>query len=111
MSQRIVIDTNVYVSRFLRPASVPGRAVEHAWLGARTLTSKAALIELLSVLGRDKFARYVDQRELEPFLHQVSTIAEHIVVKSTVQACQHPKDDKFLELAVDGHADLILTGH
>jgi uncharacterized protein len=27
-----------------------------------------------------------------------------------VQACRDPKDDKFLELAVNGNADLIVTG-
>jgi predicted nucleic acid-binding protein len=33
-------------------------------------------------------------------------------LKSSVQinACRDPKDDKFLELAVSGHADYIITG-
>ena len=31
-------------------------------------------------------------------------ITEHIA------ACRDPTDDKFLELAVNGHADLIVTG-
>ncbi len=31
-------------------------------------------------------------------------------VLTKIKACRHPKDDKFLELAVDGHADVIITG-
>ena len=27
-----------------------------------------------------------------------------------ITACRDPKDDKFLELAVNGHADLIVSG-
>jgi uncharacterized protein len=27
-----------------------------------------------------------------------------------IRACRDPRDDKFLEVAVYGHADLILTG-
>jgi putative PIN family toxin of toxin-antitoxin system len=107
---RIVIDTNVYVSRFLRPSSVPGKAVEQAWLTGRTLVSKATIFELRAVLVRDKFARYIQQRDLEPYFHQVWDVAEQIHIQSTIRACSDPKDNKFLELAVDGRADLILTG-
>jgi predicted nucleic acid-binding protein len=32
-----------------------------------------------------------------------------VLVYSSIQACRDPKDNKFLELAVDGHAALILT--
>ena len=41
MSQRVVIDTNVYVSQFIRPNSVAGRAVIKAWEEATTLVSTA----------------------------------------------------------------------
>ena len=107
---RIVIDTNVYLSRFLRPASVPGRAVERALKRDFILVSTPTVLELRDVLSRRKFARYVDPREAGPFLSRIRSIAEHIEVVSRIEACRHPKDNKFLELAVDGRADLILTG-
>jgi putative PIN family toxin of toxin-antitoxin system len=110
MKQRIVVDTNVYVSRLLRPSSVPGKAVAKAWLEATTLVSSATLIELEAVLGRAKFAPYVQPGSLEPFLERLRSIADHVLIVSSIHACRDPRDDKFLELAVDGRADAILTG-
>jgi len=33
-----------------------------------------------------------------------------VPVIHTIRACRDPRDDKFLELAVNGEADLIVTG-
>jgi putative PIN family toxin of toxin-antitoxin system len=110
MRPRIVVDTNVYVSRLLRPSSVPGKAVARAWLEATTLVSSATLMELEAVLGRAKFAPYIHPGSLELFLKQLRSIADLIQIVSTIRACRDPHDDKFLEVAVDGRADLIVTG-
>ena len=110
MSQRIVIDTNVYVSRALRGASVPGRAVDKAWLEAETLLSTATWTKLQIVLKRAKFAPYLRPEEVESFLAQVWGLAEHIPDPARIRACRDPRDDKFLEVAVHGRADAIVTG-
>jgi putative PIN family toxin of toxin-antitoxin system len=110
MRRRIVIDTNIYVSRFLREASVPGQAVARIWRETIPLISIAAWEELRVVLMRPKFAPYVKPGKLEPFLTEVWDYAEHILPSSIIRACRDPKDDKFLELAVDGRADGFLTG-
>jgi len=36
--------------------------------------------------------------------------AEPVEIKTRIRACRDPKDDKFLEVAVDGRADAIVTG-
>ena len=36
--------------------------------------------------------------------------AELVAITERIAACRDPKDDKFLELAVNGHADLIVSG-
>jgi len=36
--------------------------------------------------------------------------AEWVDTDVKISACRDPKDDKFLELAVGGNADLIVTG-
>ncbi|HEY1795748.1 MAG TPA: putative toxin-antitoxin system toxin component, PIN family [Stellaceae bacterium] len=36
--------------------------------------------------------------------------AELIEITERIAACRDPTDDKFLELAVNGRADLIVTG-
>jgi putative PIN family toxin of toxin-antitoxin system len=37
--------------------------------------------------------------------------AELITITERVTACRDPDDDKFLELAVNGRADLIVSGN
>ena len=36
--------------------------------------------------------------------------AERVIITETITACRDPDDDKFLELAVNGRADVIITG-
>jgi len=36
--------------------------------------------------------------------------AELVPIAERIAACRDPTDDKFLELAINGHADLIVTG-
>jgi putative PIN family toxin of toxin-antitoxin system len=110
MSRRIVIDTNVYVSRLLNPFSVPGRAVAKALEEATTLVSFATLAELKAVLGRSKLVPYIQPGSVEPFLEEVMSVSIFIEALSPVRACRDPRDDKFLEVAVHGLADAIVTG-
>lgn len=110
MSQRIVIDTNVYVSRFIRPSSTPGLAVAKASQEATTLVSIATWTELRVVLRRPKFSRYIAAGLLEPYLNHVWTTSEPVSILSSIRACRDPRDDKFLEVAVHGRADAIVTG-
>jgi putative PIN family toxin of toxin-antitoxin system len=106
---RIVVDTDVVVSGLLFPSSTLSQALRKAqtW---EMLASEATKLEMVEVLSRHKFDRYIElhirQQLAAEYIHACETVAVH----STIRACRHPKDDKFLELAVDGRADLILTG-
>ncbi|MGD0893611.1 MAG: putative toxin-antitoxin system toxin component, PIN family [Terracidiphilus sp.] len=110
MARRVVIDTNAYVSRFIHPNAIPGQAVTKALDQDLTLISILLWEELRSVLHRPKFARYIKPDLLEPFLASVLLAAEPVEIKTRIRACRDPKDDMFLELAVDGRADAIVTG-
>jgi putative PIN family toxin of toxin-antitoxin system len=110
MSPRIVIDTNVYVSRALRIGSVPGQAVDKAWMETTPLLSAATWAEIQAVLRRAKFAPYIQPGTLEPYLDRLQSIATFVAIPFPIRACRDPRDDKFLEVAVYGHADLIVTG-
>lgn len=107
--QRIVIDTNVLLSRLLRPSSAPGRAVSKATRNT-VLVSEETMNELADVFARPKFDPYVTLQERQQFLRQLGRLAEFVPIVSRVHRCRDPKDDKFLELALNGRADLILTG-
>jgi putative PIN family toxin of toxin-antitoxin system len=110
MSLRIVIDTNVYVSRALRIASVPAAAVNRAWLEATTLLSIATWTELQLVLNRAKFTPYIRPETLGPYLEKIKASATFVSIPTCIRACRDPRDDKFLDVAVHGRADVIVTG-
>jgi putative PIN family toxin of toxin-antitoxin system len=62
------------------------------------------------VLSRKQFRRYVDRDDIRRFLSALTREAEWIDVDVQIAACRDPKDDKFLELAISGHATHIVTG-
>ena len=108
--ERVVVDNSALVSRLLLPHSVPGRAVRKAVDEAQLLVSEATLTELADVLSRAKFDAYVTIEDRQEFFRLLGRIAELVPTTYTVRACRDPGDDKFLELAVNGSADLIVTG-
>lgn len=108
--ERIVADTNSLVSRLLLPKSVPAKAVRKAVNDGQLLVSDATLEELADVLSRPKFDRYVSVEDRQEFIRVLSRVAEWVDILSPIKACRDPKDDKFLEVAINGEADLIVTG-
>ena len=108
--QRIVVDTNALISRLLLPRSVPGKAVRKASDTGQLLVSDATLAELADVLARPKFAPYVSVEDRQQFIRLLGRVAEIVPITHTIRACRDPKDDKFLELAVNGGASVIITG-
>ena len=109
-SQRIVLDNNVLVSRLLLPKSVPGQAVRKAVDTGQLFVSDATLTELAAVLSRPKFNPYVSISDRQEFLRLLGRVAERVPITYIVHACRDPKDNMILELAVNGSADLIVTG-
>ena len=107
---RVVLDTNALVSRLLLPASVPGRAVRKAVDEAQVLISEPVLEELADVLARPKFDAYVSIEDRQEFLRLLGRIVEMVPIVHTVRACRDPRDDKVLELALNGEANAIVTG-
>lgn len=107
---RIVIDTNAIISAALFENSTPGQALALALRRGDLLLSLATLAELSEVLRRPKFARYVTPAESEEFLATLVERATFIEIRDEIIACRDPKDDKFLEVAVNGSADCIVSG-
>lgn len=108
--ERIVADTNCLVSRLLLPSSVPGDAVRKAADSGLLLVSEATVNELADVLARPKFDRYISLADRQQFLRLLGRVAEFVPIVYPVRECRDPKDDKFLEIALNGRADVIVTG-
>ena len=108
--ERVVVDTNVFVSGLLRESSVPGQAAARARHNAVLLVSQATMRELADVLAQAKFDRYVTVQHRVQFVRLIARIAEFVPIIHAVRECRDPKDDKFLEVALNGRADVLITG-
>jgi putative PIN family toxin of toxin-antitoxin system len=107
---RYVLDTNVLISGALFPDSAPGRALRVALREGTVLASAETLAEVAEVLGRPKLDRYLTWNEREEFLAALARRVEIVQPETQVQMCRDPDDDCIVELAIDGKADLIVTG-
>ena len=106
---RIVVDPNVFVSAALKESSWPGEVVR--WLDTSGGLLKSAVTEhqVIEVLQRPYFASKMPPSYLDN-VRRIFSKAELITIVERIAACRDPADDKFLELAVNGRADMIVTG-
>lgn len=107
---RYVFDTSAIISALLLKDSKPRQAFDLALDQGVILLSLPTLKELNDVLSRPKFDRYLLQEERERFLAALVMEAVFIEISENVKACRDPKDDMFLELAVNGSATCIVSG-
>jgi uncharacterized protein len=98
------------ISALLFDQSKPAQAFFVALRTGEVLVLADVTMELNNVLGRAKFQRYVIEGERERFLLSLLQEAKLVEIREKVRACRDPKDDKFLELAVNGRADFIVSG-
>ena len=107
---RLVIDTNVLISATLFANSIPRQAFNQALQEGRILMSDATWEEVVKVLARRKFDRYVSVERRCAFIQDLDSVAELVIITQTVHVCRDPKDNMILELAINGEADPIITG-
>ena len=110
---RAVIDTNILVRALLNPEGSVGPVVDLLRDGRYVfLYSKETLNELIDVLGRPRMVhRYgITPDEIGALCALVIRRGEAVQPSRTITACRDPKDNKFLEVAVAGRADVIVTG-
>jgi uncharacterized protein len=108
--ERVVIDTNVLISGILSSTSTPALAAEKAIRGAQLVATSETLRELIEKLLLPKFDRYVRRERREALLQRVVSLVEIVEVLQPVRASRDPKDDKFLDAAVNGRAGVVVTG-
>jgi len=109
-SMRLVLDTNVLVSAILSPGSISAKVLNWGEDNGVILYSDATLTEVLSVLGRSKFSKYIDHEDIDGLSIRVKTVWLFVEILNQVQLCRDPKDDKFIDLALNGDASHLITG-
>lgn len=108
--ERIVVDTNVLISGVLSETSTPARAVERALTDGQLLASTATLRELMETLLSSKFDAYVSREKRDALLLRLAPLVEIVTVVQMVHASRDGTDDKFLDVALNGRADVLVTG-
>jgi putative PIN family toxin of toxin-antitoxin system len=109
-SPRFVVDTNTLVSAALIEGSIPDRAVRRAFQTGVLLASPDTLDEATDVLTREKFDQYASWERRHELLEALADQSTVVEPTAAIEVCRDPDDDKFLELAVEGEADLIISG-
>jgi putative PIN family toxin of toxin-antitoxin system len=107
---RVVLDTNVVVSALLLSDSVPRQAFDKALGHGEIIISTPVLLELAEVLARDKLNKYLTEQERMRFLVTFLKESELVGITEQINDCRDPNDNKFLELAISGNADVLVTG-
>ncbi|MEN9582672.1 MAG: hypothetical protein RL641_626 [Candidatus Parcubacteria bacterium] len=106
----IVLDSSLVVSAILSPKGTSALALSLAVDKFELASSKETIEELVEVLTRKKFDKYATEYErmerAEVYIQD--TMQFHVSI--TVTDCRDPKDNKFLALARQANAVLIVSG-
>ncbi len=110
-AERITFDTNVLISAALRPDGLPRSVVDTIRSeNAVLLFSDETFGELQTRFFLQKFDRYVSREARATFLAQLEAVSEWVSIAGAKLGCRDPDDDKFLETALVGEADFLITG-
>ena len=109
---RLVIDTTVLVSALLKPGSVPDRALAAVWRrGALVLYDARIADEYREVVARPKF-RAIARDRVEDLLRMLLERGEQLEDVALWDGVMDDEGDRiFVEVALTGRADAIVTGN
>lgn len=110
---RAVIDTNVLASALIRRQGVSGQVLRH--LRDRRFTivySVPLMMEMVEVLSRPQIQQkyHILSDDITALINLVRLRGDLVSPDRQIDACRDPKDNRFLEAAVEGDADVIVSG-
>ena len=106
---RVIIDTGVIISAGLQPEGTSNRAFLFALFHCQPLVSFDTYSELERVLNKTKFATKISELTKTDILKTILIKSIKIEVTSRLLVCRDPTDDMFINLAIAGNADVIVT--
>lgn len=107
-----LLDTNVWVSAFLKPTGPPGQVVGGWRRGDFTaVTSLSQLTEIVEVLNRSRLIRrfMYGHDEVETFVRLIAARANIVQISGDLKICRDPDDNEILEAAVRGKSQYLVT--
>jgi len=107
---RAVVDTNVVISALLKPGSVPDLALRVVLDEGALLWDARIEAEYRRVCWRDKF-RAVPRDRIAELLARITDGAEIVAPAAWPGAMTDEDDRVFVEVALGGDAEAIVTGN
>jgi putative PIN family toxin of toxin-antitoxin system len=110
-NKRFVIDTNTLVSAFILSRTSTAAQVYYKIKDkGEIVVSKDVFDEFTNVFIRPKFDKYISLDNRLNAIQDLRKLVKFVAVTHFIKACRDPKDNKFLELAIDAGAECIVTG-
>ncbi len=106
--KRVVLDTNIIISSVLGGALV---LILEKWDGQQftVIVTTDIVSEYFEVLNRPKFG--LNQETIDKITRYIYQFSEFVAPAEQIQFVEDdPQDDKFLEAAVAGKVDFIVSG-
>jgi putative PIN family toxin of toxin-antitoxin system len=110
---RAVVDTNILIRAVIMPRGTVGPAIRRLRDGDYRLVYSQLLVdELLEKLAlpriREKY--HLSDQDIDDALALIALRGELVTPTRTVKVCRDPTDDMFIEAALAGKAEVVVTG-
>jgi putative PIN family toxin of toxin-antitoxin system len=106
--RRVVFDTNVYVSAFITPGGRGEEAYLRAVKGKVELVTSVPILTELALKLREKFKW--DDEHIKNACRHIASVAEVFKPKKRISVLADDPDNRILECAMEGKAEMIVTG-
>ena len=107
---KVVIDTNVIVSGLLNPYGHPAEIIRLLLTGSIKLFYDSRIIsEYSEVLNRSKFK--FAKENISIFVKEIEMTGILVITLPLKKSLPDPDDNMFLEVALAGNAECIITGN
>ncbi len=112
---RVVIDTNVLVSGLFGLYTYPARVIDLLYIGRLScLFDDRILLEYQEVLSRPKFRPAISEKEQRDLLGYITQTGTHVLaepVEGFAYSAPDLNDLPFIEVAIAGKSQYIITGN
>ncbi len=113
IANRVVIDTNVWLSAALSPAGAPSQVVRRVLTFGMPVFSDATFAELDARIWKPKFDRFLSMEARRGLLHDARALGYWVGISSDIATQRFSRDaddDKFIHTAMAGSALWLVTG-
>lgn len=107
-----LLDTNVWISAFLKPTGLPGQVITR-WRrdDFSVVASFPQLAEIAEVLSRPRLTRRFkySSEQVETFLRLIAARVNVVQISGDLKIYRDPDDNKILEAAILGQSQYLVT--